>query len=719
MTVNSSSSPHRWRFHRIGGLDQVQLDSADDLRNLDKLDQKLWVALTCPTRGLEIDAATLTLLDADKDGRVRAPEVIAAVKFADARLLDLGVLVTSRDTLPLADIRQDTPEGKALLGAARQILAAAGRPDADEVTLEDVADLSHVFEKTVFNGDGVIVPESATEEALGQVIVDAMACAGEVPDRSGKPGLDRARLDSFWSDLAEFDAWWKEGRGSAIQVLGDATPAAADAVRAVRAKVDDYFTRVGLAAIDDRMPPLLARPEIEIAAMAGKDLSAASAEVSSLPVARIAAGRPLPLDEGVNPAWAGAVATLRRDAVAPVLGPDRAALSAAEWESLKAALAPYEAWLGARKGARVEKLGAARVAELLAGTRKAEVEALIAQDETLKEEANEVVEVARMVRYRRDLFRLLRNFVSFADFYDTRLPAVFQAGTLYIDGRACHLCVKVEDPAAHAVIAVPSRMFIAYCDCKRPGGEVMKIAACVTQGDSDFLTVGRNALFYDRKGKDWDATVIKIVENPISLRQAFWSPYKRAIRAISEQAAKFAAAKDKEAEARLAQTADKATGVAVGAKPVKPDPVDVGKMVGIIAALGVGVGAVGTIFGAAVSGFIGLQPWWSKILALAGMVLVISGPAVAIAWLKLRQRTLGPVLDGNGWAVNGRVIVNMPLGTVLTDRALLPPGSSRSLQDPYVDQGARARRTLAWLVLVAAGVALAVARWQNLWPFRK
>ncbi len=356
---------------------------------------------------------------------------------------------------------------------------------------------------------------------------------------------------------------------------------------------------------------------------------------------------------------------------------------------------------------------------LLASTGKADVEALIVQDEARKDEANEVGEVARMVRYRRDLFRLLRNFVNFADFYDPRMPAVFQAGTLYIDGRACHLCVKVDDPAAHAVIAVPSRMFIAYCDCKRPGGAAMKIAACVTQGDSDFLTVGRNAIFYDRGGKDWDATVTKIVENPISLRQAFWSPYKRAIRAISEQAAKFAAAKDKEAEARLAQAADKATGAATAAKPVTPQPVDVGRMVGIIAALGVGVGAVGTIFGAAVSGFMGLQPWWAKFLALAGMVLVISGPAVAIAWLKLRQRTLGPVLDGNGWAVNGRVVVNMPLGTVLTDQAALPAGSSRSLQDPYVDAGARRRRALAWLLVVAAAGFLAVARWQHLWPFRK
>jgi hypothetical protein len=115
----------------------------------------------------------------------------------------------------------------------------------------------------------------------------------------------------------------------------------------------------------------------------------------------------------------------------------------------------------------------------------------------------------------------------------------------------------------------------------------------------------------------------------------------------------------------------------------------------------------------------GLQPWWAKILAIAGMVLAISGPAVLVAWLKLRQRTLGPVLDGNGWAVNGRVAVNMPLGTVLTDRAILPPGSSRSLQDPYVDKAARRRRILAWVVGIAVVIALGVTRWQHLWPFRR
>jgi len=421
----------------------------------------------------------------------------------------------------------------------------------------------------------------------------------------------------------------------------------------------------------------------------------------------------------VNPAWAAAVAALQEDAVGPILGTGRTSLTAAEWGTIKDRLAPYEAWLATRKGARAEKLGAARVAALLAGTGKADVEALIARDESHKDEAHEITQVARMVRYRRDLVELLRNFVNFADFYDPRRPATFQAGTLYIDGRACHLCVKVDDPAAHSAVAAGSRLYVAYCDCRRPGGATMKIAACVTQGDANYLAVGRNGIFYDRQGLDWDATVTKIIENPISLRQAFWSPYRRLGRAISEQAAKFAAAKDTEAQSRLQQTAEKTTGAAATGKPVAPPPVDVGMMVGIIAALGVGVGAVGTIFGAAVSGFMGLQPWWAKLVAVLGILLAISGPAVLVAWLKLRERTLGPVLDGNGWAVNGRVAINMPLGTVLTDRALLPAGASRSLQDPYTDRGARTRRVVAWLLVIAVAVALGIARWQHLWPFRK
>jgi MFS family permease len=259
-------------------------------------------------------------------------------------------------------------------------------------------------------------------------------------------------------------------------------------------------------------------------------------------------------------------------------------------------------------------------------------------------------------------------------------------------------------------------MYLAYCDCRRKG-EAMKIVACVTQGDSDLLSVGRNGLFYDRQGRDWDATVIRIVENPISLRQAFFAPYKKLLRTIEDQVARFAAAKEKEEEARLAGAASDVVGQAAAARPARPAPVDIGRTVGIIAAIGVGAGALGTLLGGLLSGFLGLQPWWAKLVAIAGVFAAISGPSVLIAWLKLRQRTLGPVLDANGWAVNARVKVNLPLGTALTQRAALPVGAARSLRDPYEDRPAARRRRLFWLAVIVVVAALGAARTWHVWPF--
>ena len=716
-----AKNSHRWKFHRLGGLEQVSLVTAQDLEDLGKLDQKLWTALSCPTRGLELDPRTLDLLDADGDGRVRAPDVVAAMAWCKPRLKSLEALLAGSPELPLAEIDAETPEGRALLGAARQVLAAAGKAGAAVLTPGDVADVSHVFDGTAFNGDGVVTPAAAEGDAeAAAAIADAVACAGGTPDRSGKPGIDAAHLAAFFGDLAAYVAWWDSGAGPETQTLGPATGAAWAAVTAVRAKVSDFFTRCRLAAFDGRMGGIWARSEADLAAVAARELSAASPELASLPWARIEAQRPLPLAEGVNPAWAHAAAVLARDAVAPFTGSGtaRGSLTAEEWEALEARVAPYGEWQARKQGMAVEKLGIGRVRALLAGGVRERIGTLLARDLALAPEAQAVGDAVRMVHYHRDLHTLLRNFVTFSDLYDPARAAIFQAGTLFLDARSCDLCVRVEDPGAHAVLASLSRMYIAYCECKRAGTAPMKIAACFTQGDSDYLMVGRNGVFYDRQGRDWDATIVKIVDNPISLRQAFFAPYKKFVRLIEEQVAKYAAAREQAASAQLQSAATGVVGTATGgSKPPRVEPVDVGKMVGIIAAIGVGAGALGTLFGGLVSGFIGLEPWWAKVVAVVGVALVISGPSVLIAWLKLRQRTLGPVLDANGWAVNGRVKVNLPLGNALTARAVLPPGSVRSLKDPYEDRQAARRRWLFWTVLVVVVAALILARWYRVWPF--
>jgi hypothetical protein len=106
---------------------------------------------------------------------------------------------------------------------------------------------------------------------------------------------------------------------------------------------------------------------------------------------------------------------------------------------------------------------------------------------------------------------------------------------------------------------------------------------------------------------------------------------------------------------------------------------------GTVAALGVAFGALATAFAAIAGYFSGLLklPFWQVCLAVAGLLLLISGPSMLIAWLKLRKRNIGPILDANGWAVNAKARINVPFGASLTGVAKLPPGASFTSDDRF------------------------------------
>ncbi len=698
------SANHKWKFFRAGGFDQVHLTSGADLANLDQLDQKLWVALACPTTGLEFDPKTFALIDTDKDGRVRAPEVIAAAKWACGCLQNPDELLKGSASLPLSAINDASPEGRQLLASAKQILVNLGKSDAASLSVEDTTDTVKIFAATKFNGDGIITAEAADDAALKAVIADIIACLGSEADRSGQPGISQAKVDQFFVDATAFSDWWKKAEAdTAIAPLGENTAVAAGAVKAVKAKIDDYFTRCRLAAFDARALNALNREEKEYLALAAKDLTISSAEIAAFPLARVEADQPLPLQQGINPAWAGALAKFVGDAVQPLLG-EKAVLTEADWAALLAKLGAFECWSGGKTGTSVEKLGLKRVREILGGKSKEQLTALIGKDKALEPEANGIAAVEKLVRLNRDLFKLANNFVSFRDFYGRKDKAIFQAGTLFLDQRSCDLCLTVEDAGRHAAMAGLAGSYLAYCDCVRKGtGEKMHIVAAFTGGDSDNLMVGRNGVFYDRKGRDWDATITKIIDNPISIRQAFFAPYKKLVRMIEEQVAKRAAAADAAADVKLAEAARtiseadkaKAAAAAAAAPPPPTKKIDTGTLAAIGLVLTTLLGALGGIFGK----ILGLA-WWQIPLALLAIVLAISLPAVLIAWLKLRKRNLGPILDANGWAVNARARLNVPFGGSLTQTPVLPEGSERDLTDPFADKESPWPRIIIVLVVL-------------------
>lgn len=698
----ATSQNHSWNFVPTGGLDQVSLSTGADLLALGQLDQKLWVALSCPVRGLQIDERTLTLIDSDGDGHVRPPEVIAAVAWACARLKDPGLLLKGADPLAL-DAIADGPTGAPIADAARWILSRAA-PGSSSISAAQAADAAKAASLGALKGDGILRPEAAADAETRAALADITQCMGKATEET---------VAAFFADLASYKAWSGAGGSAGI---GPAAAEAFAAVAAVRSKVADYFARTQLASFDAAAVPGLNPQGEDFRKVSFGELAADSPALAALPLARIEPNRPLPLLEGVNPAWAAALLRLHAAAVVPLLGGSKERLSAEDWANLVQKLSPYEAWMATKPSSPVAGLGGERIDALLAGPARKSLSELFAEDRALAPRVAAIADVERLALFARDLGTLLRNFVNFSDFYSRARPAVFQAGTLYLDGRSCRLCIRVDDIAAHATFATMSRVYVAYLDCRRPGGEAMRIAAAITQGDSDYLFVGRNGVFYDRGGRDWDATVVKIVDSPISIRQSFWAPYKRVASFVGDQLSKFAASKDKLVEGSLKTAVSAAASEAAQPAQAAPPPFDIAKFAGIFAAVGLALSAIGVALTAVFRDVV-ILPVWGKFLVIAGVLLAISGPSMLMAFLRLRQRNLGPLLEGTGWAVNGRVKINVPLGAALTDRGALPPDSRRLSYDPYVDESARGRRYAAAALVVALAAWLAAARVFHWWPF--
>ena len=367
------------------------------------------------------------------------------------------------------------------------------------------------------------------------------------------------------------------------------------------------------------------------------------------------------------------LAVIAADAVKP--GMEQAA-----FEEMGKAIADYEAAVAAAADANAKALAAAQ-----------------AQYQPLR----------KLLILTRDFYRLLRNFVTFEDFYRKDIQAVFQAGTLVIDQRACTLCLRVNDMGKQNAQAGASGMFLVYCDCEsKKLGQKMQIVAAMTVGDIRNLTVGKNALFYDNQGNDWDAVVTKIIDNPISISQAFWSPYRKFGAWVTDLINKSAAEKDSKGFADLtAKVQEGAKNTpAAGEKP-KVQAFDIAKFAGIFAAIGMAVGYIGAFFTSVVGGFAALK-WWQDILAVLGILLVISGPSMFLAWTKLRKRNLAPVLNANGWAINADVMVSVVFGNTLTTQAQFP---LLQLVDPSVKK--KMPCWAKWLIGVVAAAIVAAGVW--------
>ena len=705
MEILKKEKKYKWEFANIGGSSRVKITKGEDIAHLHELDPKMWTILSCPITGLEIDDKSLKYMDYDGDGKLRVNDVVAISKWITSVLKNTDLLLKGEDSIELNQLNLENETGKKLYNSAKQILNNLGKEE-ERISISDTADITAIFSKTRFNGDGIITEVSSDNEQDKAAIVAAIAHIGGLTDRSGAQGVGVDQIEAFYKNLADYVAWQE----CAVEApFGDKTDKIIEAYNALDAKVKDFFMRSELAAFSPASTASLDIQTSRIEAISAENLSGKSEEIASYPLAHITGKTEIDLAASINPAWAGSFSLIKEYAVEA----GKKVITPADWAAIGDKFAKYVAWKNAKAGACVEPLGLDAIKNFIAQDRKTALLELAAQDLALKEEAENIEVVDKFLHIFRDFYKLLKNFVTLHDFYDKdkKVTAIFQSGTLIVDQRACKFCMKVADMAKHNAAVAACGMYLLYCDCTtktKPGK--LPIVAAVTVGDIGEFSVGKNGIYYDNSGTEWDAVITKIVDNPISIAQAFWSPYRRMATAVENLISKSAADKDAKMMAKATANINAAPAVTASAtssdaKPAATPPFDIAKFAGIFAAIGMAVGMIGTALASIFTELFSLS-WWQIILVFVSIMLIISGPAMVMAWLKLRRRNIAPLLNANGWAVNAASKISIPFGETLTEVAKYP---KLKLKDPYAKKGIPAWKK--WMYSVLLLVVIVAALW--------
>jgi len=688
---------HTWRFRRIGGMDQVVLQTSADIEALAELDPKLWVVLAMPTTQNRCSDA-LKLLDIDHDGKVKTAEILGAIEKLKAAFTSLDVLFSEN-----ASIKQEFIKDKSLNNACKIAAQIAGS-NIDEIDLDIVNKAIELFNTQLWNGDGVIVIESTDEPEVKEYIAALIAGGYCTQDSSGNMGVDLASIEAFRKEAQDFLSWIEIGEALKKELPFTDLDTALAAYKSVATIVDDYFQKcalLGLTGKPDALNALMVK--ITEALSSAPENNREALRILPLSIPQIDGF--LDIHGPFNPFYEPQARAFFGIASAAYELDSK--LERESWKRIVDDMEKYETWLAAKPVGRAQSIPPVRLKEMIQDSSLNKLLLLIEKDLQEAPRAEALRQLRDLLIIKRDFLKILRNFVTMDDFYATR-KSIFQSGRLFLDGREFELCLDVNNPNAHPSLVSLSNMYLVYCDIFRTSGEKRTIIAGITAGEADGIYIGRNGIYIDDEGANWNATITRVLIQPISIREAFFSPYRWLARTIESLIVKRASTTESERQNQMKSAAEKTLEAPIEGPQVNSQAVAKKIDVGTVAAIGVALGSIGAMITSILSLFIGLGVWMP--LGIALVFLLISGPSMILAAIKLRKRDLSPILNAEGWAVNGHLLLNIIFGSSLSHLATLPSNSVRTLNDPYAPK--RKPWVLYLLILL---IILAIAAWLLGW----
>jgi hypothetical protein len=346
------------------------------------------------------------------------------------------------------------------------------------------------------------------------------------------------------------------------------------------------------------------------------------------------------------------------------------------------------------------------------------VEHFIALDAAESDALAVVDELEKLLLFVQGLVELANNFVNFSAVYRPGDVALVEMGSLVIDARRLDFCLKVNDRGAHKAVASESLIYLVYAVVteKEGGAAVYEIVAPVTAGERGRLRAGKRGIFIDLTGKEFDAQVSEIVENPISVREAAFAPFRRAWQMASRKVSEWVGSAASSQESAMSQQTE--AGVTTATQTVEQGATQTAPAAAPAAAPreGINVNALvigGSVLVASLSGIVValvamLQSvrGWLAILAVVSAVLAVFA---LLGWLKLRRRDMSLMFEASGWAVNAEMKLTARVAQVFAFVPALPKDAVMDRTDvlpPAEGEGQTTRRVLVLLVLVVGSAAL-------------
>jgi len=650
----------RITFRRYGRCRHLHIATAEDLAFALELDEAHWAAVNAPNSTINCDPTFLDLVDTDRNARVICRELRDAIRWTLEVLKDHSGLESACDVVQLNAINTDCDEGRCIHDAGVRMLASLGDGDADRITLGQVRQIKTQVESTPVSESAVVLPEASDDPEIRQFISDVIATTGGAAHPSGHSGLGPTQLDAFIADAEAWCQW--HGRAtdpaceadSEIMPLGDDTAAVYEVFAAVRGKLDQYFAQCQAAALDERFVQRMGWTEAELAELDFDDPATLRHVLAKAPLARARSDAALHFDDQINPCYQQSIERFRSEVASRMLDGCETGISGAQWETLKGMFAAHQEWLDAMPQTQIEPLGPEKLGAYLDAKYADAVRGLMAHGAETAFGLGNIRLTEKLVLFQAHLLDLANNFVSFPHLYDPERRAMFETGTLVIDGRRFNLAVRVDDRKEHVKIAETSNMFVLYVEVTPgpAGGEKYEVAVPVTAGGKGNLCVGKRGLFVDVHNNQCDARVVGIIENPISLREAFVAPFVRMGRLLTGKIESLTA----RAEEKLDTSTSEAVGriASGGDSQNAPRPASGASTGGMLMGAGVALAALGSAL-AYITKTLADTSWVAIVIGVLAALLVVLLPTSIVAVLKLRKRDLSAILEGSGWGVNARM----------------------------------------------------------------